>query len=81
MLLQFVDDQGISVFEGIFSSTLKVPSYLRPLFESLVVLDELEQFGVLVGLPWPLFQVGAKIASPMLPALLGVSIYFILILI
>lgn len=51
-----------------------MPRNLRPLLQSLVVLDKLQQLYVLVQLPGPLLQLRAQVASPVLPALFCVTV-------
>jgi hypothetical protein len=81
VLFLLVYYQSISVFKGIFRAPFKVASDLRPFLETLVVLNKFKQLNVFIKLPGSLLEVRTKVAGPVLPALLGVSIYFILVLI
>lgn len=69
----FVNEEGISIFECVFCSSLEGVNYFRPLLLAIVVSDQLQQLDVLVKLPGSFFEVGVEVAVPVLPALLGTS--------
>jgi hypothetical protein len=71
--LLLLNDERVAVLQRVLRPPLEIAGDLRPLLESLVVPDELQQLHVLVQLPRPLFQLWREVASPVLPALLGVS--------
>lgn len=72
-------DQSVPILEGILCPAFEMFWDFRPLFQSVVSLNELEESDILVELPWSLLELGGQIACPVLTTLLGITIDFILI--
>lgn len=81
LLPLFLNNQSISVFQRVLCTTLKVLANFRPLFESIIGLNELHESHIFIKLPRSFFELRTQIASPVFPALFCISINFILILV
>ena len=69
----FFQKEGVPIFECVFSASLEVVDYLRPLLVAVVVFDESQKLDVFGGQPGTLFEPWIQETVPVLPALLGTS--------
>lgn len=70
-LLLFFKQKIISVFQCIFSPAFELLLDDGPLLLALTFQHDLQQFFIFLLVPWPLFDLWVKIATPMFPTLLG----------
>lgn len=73
----FIYDQSVSIFQSIFSSTIKTFCNFRPFFHSFIIFDKFQKFNIFMKLPRPFTKLWAEITSPMLSALFCISKTFI----
>ena len=78
VFLLLVNYQSISIFQGIFSSAIKIFHYFRPFLGAFVLLYAFKKLNILFRLPRTFFQVRIQVAIPMLSALFSISKYFII---
>lgn len=67
----FIQQQVIPVLKGILCPALKFKFNLRPLLLAVAVQDYSKQLPVLLAVPRAFFDLGVKVAAPMLSTLLS----------